>query len=289
MECQKCAFNPIVQALSAILQTYTVVIDKKNVPLNAIEYMVYRHKITNSKISKVAAELKPVFNKLRTFIELEMLPKCQKICRTCSKYSNDDNLSRSGQTIVSMDAMAGASGDLAGGGYSTAYAGSEEHNEGEGGEVDYDRMFFDSDDEDDANTLGESRGNWLNKNAIKSQKTKNFLGITNLPPDVEEEIKRVIVSFKELSVLQQCVLLQRWNEQSFVDIGSMTWVPEEFKRHNDKQLVSFWWRQIVKKFPLANALSYRKNQSGKQEKTDYKSHMPSTAYLPQELDFGSDL
>lgn len=289
MECQNCAFNPIVKALADIQKTYMVTQGKRNVQLNAIEYLVYRTKNTNKKISAAAEDLLKAFAKLKEFVETKMLPVCQNICKTCSKTSDDDNLSRGGQTMISFDAMPGEAGDLEG---SQQYNG-EDDDGGEAGtdESRWDREFFSDDDDDDAQY--DNRGNWLNKNAIQVDQARKSDGVTNLPVAVENEVKAILASFRDLTTLQQMILIQRWNEMSFVDIGSMTWVPTELKHPNDKQLVGFWWKQIVRKCPWAEVLSSKKRKSNLANRADgdddYKTHSPSIIFVEQELDFGMSL
>lgn len=297
MECQNCAFNQVVQAVSAILMTYTVVIRQKNIPLNPIEYLIHRRRKTDEKkkkaeqkVTKVAEELLPKFNKLKEYVASELLPLCQNICMTCSRVSNDDNLSRCGQNFVFMEAMPGAAGELAGGVSDGNCGESGEDGDGSdtasGQQQDEEMAFF----EDDEDEVVETRGNWLNENALKTGNGKDVAGVSKLPIGVEDTLKNILSSFRGLTIFQQVILLLRWQEMSFVDIGSMTWVPSEFTRHNDKQLVGFWWRQIVKKFPWADALSAKKRKKGETRKAgeddDFKSHSPKECYVAQELDFG---
>lgn len=281
MECQNCAFDPFVKALAELIRVYPVTENGKNIQLNAMEYLVYRTRKTNKKVSKAASDILVPFGKLVNFIECEILPKAQEVCIACARSSDDDNLSRGGQTMVFLDAMpGGAAGDLAGD------AGN--HEEEEEKSLPEDKFFEDS-DEDDAETTG---GNWINKNAIRRGKDSTDGGVSMLPVAVENEVKTIMASFSKLTPLQQIVLLLRWNEMSFVDIGAMNWVPAEFKHHNDKQLVSFWWKQIVQKCPWADALSSkrrRKERQINQTDDDFKTHSPTDVFVVQELDFGSDL
>lgn len=294
MECQNCAFDPIVNAVAALTKDYTVTIGNKNVQMNAIEYVAHRHKKTNPKVAKAARMLMPTFAKLRSFVENELLPKCQEVCVTCAKSSDDDNLSRGGQDFIFIEAMPGYMSEVEGG----AGVGETGDDEGEGGmptEEALDRAFFDEDGNDPADSDMGATGGWLNQHAIKqSRSSSEDGGVTPLPLSVECEVKRILDAFRELTMLQKCILLQRWEEKSFVDIGSMTWVPKEMKRHNDKQLVGFWWRQIEEKFPWAKTLSPKRRRKGAANAVeagdgDYKTHTPSETYSEQTLDFGMDL
>ena len=133
----------------------------------------------------------------------------------CSTASNDDNLTSSGRSFVSLDAMPNG--------------------------------VALSDDQDSS-----TPGSWLNKNTIRPPVSSE--GVSQLPTHIEDTIRKVMHDFNELDVFDQNMLLHQMTGATMTDFATMKWVPHEMKRAQSKEFVDYRWRRLLSRFPLAAAI-----------------------------------
>ena len=290
MVCNKCAFDPIVKAVATLVDTHMVSVNGANRQLNSLEYFLNCNKSKNKKVCAVAEPLRDKYGALVEFVVAELLPVCQSVCSVCSRNSNDDNLSRQGVVQVSLDALCTEIEDKV----SYGEQEMEPRRPGTSGwseESDNDAFFADA-DSDDGYSPRHGGADWLRRDDTAVSKPQ-LQGVTKLPLHIEDSLRLVLNRFLGLSILEQCIIINRLKEKSFVDIGAMQWVPPEMKRANDKQLVSFWWKKILKKFPYVAALSKAKAaRKGDRRDADgdyHSSSAPLDGYREQSLDLGVPL
>lgn len=303
MECQVCCFQPVVQALSALLKTYTVSSSSKglrnsNPRSKPEELNALRAKLTRELGKK--KQKKPIINALRsavkdfdTLLELvdELLPKLQTVCLECSRHSNDDNLSRSGQTFISVDAM--ASSGLAS--YSSDPAACVSLSD------DYDSHSTQNDpyaapdpnednpndfyDDDIETKTAQHAHDYLTAHALPSDNYHDPDGCTHLPSHIEDMLRQTLKDFSALSAFERMLVLAQWSGMSFAEFGTMKWVPKELKHPQSKQLISQRWAKIVDKFPIASVL--QKSKPCASPTNELSKHYSEEAYDQQQLDLDS--
>lgn len=236
-ECQRCQFQPVVQALSSLVQTFPrresangkVVVKY----LNRAE-LTYRE-ASDRRVKKNAKALLDPFSRLVEYINEELLPLAREVCRECSRASDDDNLSSHGRTRISLDAMPN--------GIDPA---SEEGNTGQ--------------------------GSWLNRNTIYTPASSN--GVSQLPTHIEDMIRKVMHDFAELDVFDQNMLLHQLSGGTMTDFATMRWVPHEMKKAQSKEFADYRWRRLVTRFPLALALRKAKPLIPKSKRVSKSDGVP---------------
>ena len=271
-ECQRCPFQAVVTALAEIVKMFPKRVREngRNVAasLNQAELLLETSK--NQKVRKAAKALVPEYSRLVGFIEGAILPVARKVCHACSTTSDDDNLSRHGRTFVFLDAQPNASNLSAtpgeatqdGGDPESALNGPEDEDKTDFLEREHDAFFADdSREERESAPVG---GDWLNTHAVRSP---SATGGTNLPTHIEDVIRKVLHDFLQLTVFEQLMILRQMAGETFVEFGTLKWMPYELKRPQSKEFVSLRWKKLVAKFPLAAALR-RQNPSAKRRDAD---------------------
>lgn len=216
-ECQRCQFQPVVQALSSLVQTFPRRDTENGKPvvkyLNRAE-LTYRE-ANDRRVKKTAKAVIDPFSRLVDFINEELIPLAREVCKECSRASDDDNLTSRGRCHVSLDAMPNG-----------IVPSTDPRQEGQ--------------------------GSWLNRNTIYTPPSSE--GVTQLPTHIEDTIRKVMHDFAELDVFDQNMLLHQLSGGTMTDFATMRWVPHEMKKAQSKEFADYRWRRLVTRFPLAAAL-----------------------------------
>ena len=216
-ECQRCQFHAVVSALSSLVQTFPRRQTKNGkvvmTDLNRAELTL--REAADRRVRRAAKAFCEPYNRLVDFINDDLLPMAREICLFCSTASNDDNLTSSGRSFVSLDAMPNG--------------------------------VALSDGQDSS-----SPGSWLNKNTIRPPMSSD--GVSQLPTHIEDTIRKVMHDFNELDVFDQNMLLHQMTGATMTDFATMKWVPHEMKRAQSKEFVDYRWRRLLTRFPLAAAI-----------------------------------
>ena len=276
MECQVCTCDPLVKALAEITRTYTVTARQYDAPgsprpvrsreLNPVETKIVRElskKKPKRGIVRTLRAVLPDFLALRALAE-RLQRGLQPLCLECSRVSDDDNLSRSGQTFVSIDAMAtvglAASGadpaaDLPGDDAPSAPPGVlvPDSAAATDGPASTDRAYREFYDDAPQERLRQTASDYLSRNALVPDSSPSE-SATSLPSDVEDVLRRNLKDFCAPSYFEKILILSQWSGESFSEFGTMKWVPRELKRPQSKQLISQRWNKLCPRFPLAAAL-----------------------------------
>jgi len=307
MECSACILSPIVQALVALTKTHrTTSFDSQtssasksaafakylgdmksndrntSTELNAIDCKLV-HEISKKKQKKQIIE--PLVAARADFRKLVALARkimespdgvnpspLQSVCLACSRISDDDNLSRSGQTFVSVDAMA-SSGLTANSSDPAAHISLSDENDLESGDFNTDSStsYGDEDSSSPASSdlynasedinpddlsikTAQSAHDYITANAIHIDSSSDSDSCSKLPSHIEDLLRKQLASFAELEDFEKILILGVWSGLNFAEFGTMKWVPEEIKRPQSKQLILQRWNRLVEKFPLAAAL-----------------------------------
>lgn len=303
-ECTYCPFQQIVNAVSALTKTYRVIPSAKDaakynirpgdtVTLDAIQYTAY--KLKKNKVKKVAMDVHESYLRVVSAIESQLMPLMQKVCLECSKASNDDNLSRKGQTFVFLEAMCtnGLSGKSAipGEGMDEPQDGWDGTTGGTGESLredsESDPFFTDADGDYAEPDNRQTSSDWLHKNVKIDTHYLDPEGCTKLPSHIEDHLRKILHSFSQLSVFEQNLIFSQLSGQTFSDFGSMSWIPSDMRKPQSKQLVSVRWDKLVRKFPLAAALRGAKVVKEIQRTRNERSkHYAEKVYEQESLDFG---
>ena len=205
----------------------------KSRELNPVETKIVRElskKKPKKGIVKTLRAVLPDFLSLRDAAE-RFQRRLQPLCLECSRVSDDDNLSRSGQTFVSIDAMATVG---------LAASGADPAADLPGDDAPQER-------------LRQTASDYLSRNALVPDSSPSE-SATSLPSDVEDVLRRNLKDFCELSHFEKMLILSQWSGESFSKFGTMKLVPRELKRPQSKQLISQRWNKLCLRFPLAAAL-----------------------------------
>lgn len=246
-ECQRCALNAVVSALAVIAETFPRKVKKngKNEVAFLDHAQLFYRESKKSKVAKCAQLLEPDFKRLRDFVEAKVLLRVRECCRACSLLADDDNPSHQGKTFISLDAQ--PEGTHLGGAASP-----------QGEEESGDEFFSDMADEAEAPAM--SSADYINRNAIR-QDSAAGRSVTNLPTHIEDMIGKVLCEFNQLDVFEQNLIIRLMSGLSFVDFGTMNWIPPEMRKPQSKEFVSVRWHKLVKKFPVVAALRRTSAQS----------------------------
>ena len=337
-ECSACPFNGVAEALEVLTKTYSIkATEDKTVKsystqvaqINRVEYLI-KNLSARKKVKKATqtwcnaakavapefAELVEAANKFLAKLNKVSGKDCpNNICLKCSQASNDDNLSRQGQTFVMLDAFAGnalsslgadpaegidsiddgddnghkdgrdnEAGELDGNGESGHTSGANDEAGTGGNHFGETSEFFTHDDDPIESDNRQNSGDWLAKNVIRDVHHLDEEGNTNLPAHIEDYLRKILHSFSSLDVFEQILIFSQMCGQNFTSFGSMKWVPKEFKSPQTKQLVSQRWDRLCQKFPIAAAL--RKAKPGEGLATEMAKHFSDMAYEQGEFDFG---
>ena len=216
-ECQRCQFQPVVQALSSLVQTFPrreeangkVVVKY----LNRAE-LTYRE-ANDRRVSKTAKAIIEPFSRLVDYINDDLLPLAREVCKECSRASDDNNLTSRGRVMVSLDAMPNGV--------------TPSTRPGQDGS-----------------------GSWLDRNTIYTPPSSG--GVTALPTHIEDMMRKVIHDFAELDVFDQNLIFHQLSGGTMTDFATMKWVPHEMKRAQSKEFADYRWKRLVTRFPIAAAL-----------------------------------
>jgi len=231
----------LVRGVAEMLREYRVTKQSEMLVVNPVERMV---QWARRKEVKTAAEaLTGEYGTLVAGLQA-LLPKFQEVFLCCSRSSDDDNLSRSGQTFVFLEAMPGAAGNLADG-RGKVSEGEDGEPQDEGPAADEDREFFDEDP--GADDVGAARGNWLNEHAILRDRTSGDESATRLHPEVEEGLKRLLTMFAQLTPAQARIVHGLLNRHTLKQIAD--------ELGTSKQNCGNWFREAKRRFPALIALS----------------------------------
>lgn len=285
MECQACPFNDIVQALAALMKSYAVEEygprGVTTTPMNAMEYMASR--MRNKKIMAAAKKATPEFTKILEMVE-RFLPLFQDICITCSQTSDDDNLSRGGQSFVFIESMASSGLASRPDGYDgDIEADIDTSLPSERGDSAIGSIYSD----EEAERASSTSHDYLQSHAAIDVHRLDPEGNTKLPAHIEDYLKKVLYSFSQLSLFEQILVFTQMHDMSFAEFGTMKWIPQEMKRAQSKQLISQRWAKIVKRFPLAEV--FQKAKPCKGLASELERHFAEEAYNQCEFDFGPPL
>lgn len=237
-ECQRCQFNAVVDALSALVQTYPrrMIVGRKPVVtyLNRAE-LTYRE-ANDKRVRKAAKSIVEPYTRLVEFVNEELLPLAREICLYCSAASDDDNLTSRGRSVLSLDAMP-------------------------------DGIVL-SGDEESANVASK-----LNKKVINRFQPPSH-GVTSLPTHIEDALRKVLHDFAELDVFDKNMIFHQMTGATMVDFATMKWVPPEMKRAQSKEFADYRWKRLVTRFPLAAALRKARPLSGSKVRKNSNNVIP---------------
>lgn len=241
MECSACPYSEVIEAVKGLVKIKDA--------SDALRLAATRTR-TNGKVKKAASLLSSALEDIPPETFTRIIVAAQQICISCSRVSNDNNLSNKGRSFFSIDGHATSSSD-------PSDSSSPLNN--------------------DAATLtlatSYSQAASLSPSPIEPPREPDT--VTSLPPDIEDLIRHSLASFVSLpDITDQMLVIARLCGMSLTTFATMKWIPDTL-RPMSKQAVKVRWDNIVRRLPIADALSSRPMRSFASASTPNGKRTPS--------------